>query len=1050
MTSLRFGIEWKILLMGIALVMLMVGPVGAAVENVFVGSSGCPLNITNPQTWQEKRDGIGNGYNAGTGILGVQLDSSSDNVSGNYKSNFRVIFNTTLPFTINNTVIVDSVVLNIHGWSFKANSLGTANLTIVDSTSPLTSVNGKSDYQNTTWTRLATDIPYASTTDWNVFTFFPSKLGLFNQSKVKNLIVLSFDANNTPATWVNYTSSKFNLNDTASIFPPYYTVTYHTPEMNIYNVTNPFNDTFINENTPVNIQEGLELNVTAVRSQIIATEIVIQAENGNLHGVNITISPLSDGIHTMPVTAIDPYWYIDWWQSLNKSATNAEGPVDWWTTGVPKPRTLVPELMVKDSSLITRNDTYKFNYINATFSNNGTQYLWNVSGGNGGWPDNLKNLTWDDTPDLKNVSEIVKDNNKKLWLKVKVPSTQASGTYRGFVNLTDGTGLNQKSVNITVVVLPFDLNNANIDKRYGIHYPPKWNETSPNVFWWWRWKPNETISLDIQNMLNHGITYAMTTETPYTNAFNISAQLRRNAGMATDVMYLNTPPNADTSTDTINADMAAIAWERAVARENGYTDVVVYSIDEANTATTVAELPDLRLYKSNNTKLFGTVNSDLLGIAPNIFYEISDPGLGSGNCDAAGYWNNCYNLTLLGQARAQGIRISSYSNPQVGVENGTRMRLNYGYNLWNATYDGAMLWNYQYQHWGGQFIWDDWTDTGSFRSELAAYPTAHGYINTIQFEAINEAIWDNKYATELSKRHGSETQASAIIKAGIAATKNPELIKQDIIAAIYGAPDQSWIWDFGDNSTSFEHNPVHTYTTNGTYTVSLNATGNSPVAADFTANRTGNASSPMTIQFTDASTFGAGSTIYDIETKTGYITIGSPQASFSKSHTTVVTPQIVTTLDTSTGTAPTRWAWRWGDGTANSTGASASHVYTVAGTYTINLEACNDVGCSDTSQTIQVIYPPAGGPNSSQYNSWQPLRDSPLSVFMNIWSIVTGIVTIIVLGLLLYFVKWMQDPKGVQTAGVKMTLLKSILEGVIILAVLYMVIMYIGGTMSGL
>ena len=35
----------------------------------------------------------------------------------------------------------------------------------------------------------------------------------------------------------------------------------------------------------------------------------------------------------------------------------------------------------------------------------------------------------------------------------------------------------------------------------------------------------------------------------------------------------------------------------------------------------------------------------------------------------------------------------------------------------------------------------------------------------------------------------------------------------------------SWLWDFGDGSTSTEQNPSHTYTEVGTYTVSLSVEG---------------------------------------------------------------------------------------------------------------------------------------------------------------------------------------------------------------------------------
>ena len=36
-------------------------------------------------------------------------------------------------------------------------------------------------------------------------------------------------------------------------------------------------------------------------------------------------------------------------------------------------------------------------------------------------------------------------------------------------------------------------------------------------------------------------------------------------------------------------------------------------------------------------------------------------------------------------------------------------------------------------------------------------------------------------------------------------------------------PD-SWLWDFGDGTTSTEQNPTHTYSTSGLYTVSLKVT----------------------------------------------------------------------------------------------------------------------------------------------------------------------------------------------------------------------------------
>ena len=39
-----------------------------------------------------------------------------------------------------------------------------------------------------------------------------------------------------------------------------------------------------------------------------------------------------------------------------------------------------------------------------------------------------------------------------------------------------------------------------------------------------------------------------------------------------------------------------------------------------------------------------------------------------------------------------------------------------------------------------------------------------------------------------------------------------------------GKPDYSWYWDFGDGDFSYDQNPIHTYSTNGEYIVSLTVT----------------------------------------------------------------------------------------------------------------------------------------------------------------------------------------------------------------------------------
>ena len=123
----------------------------------------------------------------------------------------------------------------------------------------------------------------------------------------------------------------------------------------------------------------------------------------------------------------------------------------------------------------------------------------------------------------------------------------------------------------------------------------------------------------------------------------------------------------------------------------------------------------------------------------------------------------------------------------------------------------------------------------------------------------------------------------------------------------------NWNWNFGDGATSTAQNPPHTYSTSGTFLVSLIATNNNAVpiggaaasittftpTIEFTANPT-NGSIPFTVQFSSPGVDSGGNSI-------------------------------------------TQWNWHFGDG-ATSTSQNPPHTYTTSGTFLVSLIATNIIG----------------------------------------------------------------------------------------------------------
>jgi PKD repeat protein len=130
-----------------------------------------------------------------------------------------------------------------------------------------------------------------------------------------------------------------------------------------------------------------------------------------------------------------------------------------------------------------------------------------------------------------------------------------------------------------------------------------------------------------------------------------------------------------------------------------------------------------------------------------------------------------------------------------------------------------------------------------------------------------------------------------------------------------------WLWRFGDGRYSTQQNPYYLYEKPGLYTVTLTV-----------SNRAGS----------------------NTTTKPDLIEVTSlPEAGFTANRTSGISPLSVKFTDTSTGN-PTSWVWKFGDN-GTSTQKNPVHVYTLPGTYSVQLTASNNAGTSTETKSGYIV-----------------------------------------------------------------------------------------------
>lgn len=212
-------------------------------------------------------------------------------------------------------------------------------------------------------------------------------------------------------------------------------------------------------------------------------------------------------------------------------------------------------------------------------------------------------------------------------------------------------------------------------------------------------------------------------------------------------------------------------------------------------------------------------------------------------------------------------------------------------------------------------------------------------------------------------------------------------------------------WDFGDGVTSTVNDPIHYYTSPGTYNVTLRigsdqacedvisktVTVNPKPVADFTANAVCNGDPVLLVDQSNVTTglvtgwyweFGDGSFSSTQQPSHQYAGPGSynislvattdkgcsdtlnrtttindvPQAGFNVGNSCLGTPSVFNDTTGIAAGAITSWAWNFGDGTS-SISQNPSHTFSTPGTYSVSLVVSNASGCIDTVTRSMNVFP---------------------------------------------------------------------------------------------
>jgi PKD repeat protein len=235
----------------------------------------------------------------------------------------------------------------------------------------------------------------------------------------------------------------------------------------------------------------------------------------------------------------------------------------------------------------------------------------------------------------------------------------------------------------------------------------------------------------------------------------------------------------------------------------------------------------------------------------------------------------------------------------------------------------------------------DWTNDGTYDTNwITSATTTHSYPSvgtyTIKLEAKdNDGATDTDTATAYITTAGGAVPTAEVNGPYSGYVNHPVFFSS---AGSIGGSEGTiteWYWTFGDGAVSSQQNPSHTYTSSGTFTVTLKVTNNfGQTNTDTTSATIADVSPDQILPVADAGGPYSG-------------VVGSP-ITFNGSGSMDLDGTIMSYL------------WNFGDSTTG-TGVSPTHTYTIPGNYTVILTVTDNdslINSNSTTVSINVSGPP--------------------------------------------------------------------------------------------